>query len=293
MSRSRRIAVTLVAVGAVLAVAVSSGLAMRSHATTARLLQRLRKGDGVEGHRDLLREAHHERGQGHACVEAHAVARRHGHLGADPRRQDRYRREARQPLRTVQRRCTRSVSLSAVALASVVGGRARSSWRPRPADSSGALRRQSRARRTDQFRHRGGCRQGQGLAAATDVRAATIDGTSSTGPTWKGLAGSKVKLTGGGTLIATDSYLVGVITDPSTLKVAGYDAGLMAEVIRRGTLAGPGRGDRRLHQDAEVRRQASSMGRRLAILATTAALASGAVAVMNATATQAPLRTPW
>lgn len=65
----------------------------------------------------------------------------------------------------------------------------------------------------------------------------TIDGTKSTGPTWKGLAGSKQHLTTGGTAVATDSYLVGVITDPSTLKVVGYDAGLMAEVIPPGHIS--------------------------------------------------------
>ena len=65
----------------------------------------------------------------------------------------------------------------------------------------------------------------------------TIDGTKSTGPTWKGLAGAKQHLTTGGTAVATDSYLVGVITDPSTLKVAGYDAGVMAEVIPPGHIS--------------------------------------------------------
>jgi len=65
----------------------------------------------------------------------------------------------------------------------------------------------------------------------------TIDGTKSTGPTWKGLAGSTQHLTTGGTAVATDTYLVGVITDPSTLKVAGYDAGVMAEVIPPGHIS--------------------------------------------------------
>jgi len=65
----------------------------------------------------------------------------------------------------------------------------------------------------------------------------TIDGTASTGPTWKGLAGSKVHLTTGATVTATDSYLVGVITDPSTLQVQGFDAGVMSEVIPPGTIS--------------------------------------------------------
>lgn len=65
----------------------------------------------------------------------------------------------------------------------------------------------------------------------------TIDGTKSTGPTWKGLAGSKVPQTDGTTVVATDAYLIRVITDPSTLKVKGYDSGVMSEVIAPGTVS--------------------------------------------------------
>ncbi len=65
----------------------------------------------------------------------------------------------------------------------------------------------------------------------------TTNGTKSTGPTWKGLAGSKQKLMDGSTAIATDSYLIGIITDPSTAKVAGYDSGVMAEAIAPGQVS--------------------------------------------------------
>jgi mono/diheme cytochrome c family protein len=65
----------------------------------------------------------------------------------------------------------------------------------------------------------------------------TITGAKSTGPTWKGLYGSKVHETDGKTVIADESYLIGVITDPSTLKVAGYDSGIMAEVIPPGDVS--------------------------------------------------------
>lgn len=65
----------------------------------------------------------------------------------------------------------------------------------------------------------------------------TIDGTKSTGPTWKGLAGSKVPQTDGSSVTATDAYLIRVITDPSTLKVKGYDSGVMSEVIAPGTVS--------------------------------------------------------
>lgn len=65
----------------------------------------------------------------------------------------------------------------------------------------------------------------------------SIDGSKSTGPTWKGLAGSTVHLIGGGTTTATDSYLITVITDPSNLKVAGYDPGVMQEAIPAGEVS--------------------------------------------------------
>jgi cytochrome c2 len=64
----------------------------------------------------------------------------------------------------------------------------------------------------------------------------TIDGTKSTGPTWKGLAGSNQHLTNGKTIVATDSYLLSVIEDPSTLMVQGYDSGIMAEAIPAGSV---------------------------------------------------------
>jgi cytochrome c1 len=65
----------------------------------------------------------------------------------------------------------------------------------------------------------------------------TISGAKSTGPTWKGLAGSTVHLIGGGTTTATDSYLVDVITNPSDLKVAGFDPGVMQEAIPAGLVS--------------------------------------------------------
>lgn len=65
----------------------------------------------------------------------------------------------------------------------------------------------------------------------------SINGTKSTGPTWKGLAGSTVHLIGGGTTKATDSYLISVIADPSNLKVAGYDPGVMQEAIPAGEVS--------------------------------------------------------
>ena len=80
--------------------------------------------------------------------------------------------------------------------------------------------------------------KGKALAAAKGCQGChTLTGAKSTGPTWKGLAGSKVHLTNGKTIVATDSYLVGVITDPTSLMVDGYDATVMAEVIAPGSIS--------------------------------------------------------
>lgn len=65
----------------------------------------------------------------------------------------------------------------------------------------------------------------------------TIDGTKSVGPTWKGLYNSTVHLKTGGTTKATAAYLFGIITDPSTANVEGYDSGVMAEVIAPGEVS--------------------------------------------------------
>ena len=65
----------------------------------------------------------------------------------------------------------------------------------------------------------------------------SINGSKSTGPTWKGLAGSTVHLIGGETTKATDSYLIDVITNPSDLKVAGFDPGVMQEAIPAGLVS--------------------------------------------------------
>jgi mono/diheme cytochrome c family protein len=80
--------------------------------------------------------------------------------------------------------------------------------------------------------------QGKALAAQHSCGGChTIDGQKSAGPTWKGLAGSKVHQTDGTTITATDAYLVRVITDPTTLKVVGYDPSLMASYIPPGSIS--------------------------------------------------------
>jgi len=59
----------------------------------------------------------------------------------------------------------------------------------------------------------------------------TLSGAASTGPTWKGLAGSNVKLTTGETVKATDGYLILAIEQPDAEIVNGYSAGIMTTAI--------------------------------------------------------------
>ena len=51
----------------------------------------------------------------------------------------------------------------------------------------------------------------------------TVDGTSLSGPTWKGLAGSVRPLVGGDEVIADETYLFNSVVDPSNQIVDGYD----------------------------------------------------------------------
>lgn len=51
----------------------------------------------------------------------------------------------------------------------------------------------------------------------------TIDGTTGSGPTWKGLAGSSRPLEDGSVVTADDEYLRISIVDPGAQVVAGFD----------------------------------------------------------------------
>jgi mono/diheme cytochrome c family protein len=74
--------------------------------------------------------------------------------------------------------------------------------------------------------------QGKALSDKYSCQAChTIDGTPLTGPTWKGLAGSKVKLTTGQTVDATDGYLIWSILQPDAQIVDGYSSGVMSTAI--------------------------------------------------------------
>jgi mono/diheme cytochrome c family protein len=82
--------------------------------------------------------------------------------------------------------------------------------------------------------------QGKALAQSRGCAAChTINGQPLTGPTWKGLYLSHVPQTSGGTVVATAQYLFNVIEDASTLKVTGYDATVMSEVIGPGSVSAP------------------------------------------------------
>ena len=59
----------------------------------------------------------------------------------------------------------------------------------------------------------------------------SLDGDDGTGPTFKGLAGSTVKLEGGKEVTADAAYLEKAITDPDADVTKGYSAGLMKASI--------------------------------------------------------------
>ena len=59
----------------------------------------------------------------------------------------------------------------------------------------------------------------------------SLDGDDGTGPSFKGLAGSTVKLEGGKEVTADAAYLERAITDPDAEVTEGYNAGLMKASI--------------------------------------------------------------
>jgi cytochrome c oxidase subunit 2 len=78
---------------------------------------------------------------------------------------------------------------------------------------------------------------GQGLYASLGCQGChSIDGSKSTGPTFKGLFGSKVTLTNGQTVTADDQYLIDSIVDPDKEIVKGYQPGVMTSVIKKGQI---------------------------------------------------------
>lgn len=59
----------------------------------------------------------------------------------------------------------------------------------------------------------------------------SLNGTRLTGPSWKGLAGSQVKLSSGRAVTADNAYLTKHIVEPNALTVQGYPADVMAQAI--------------------------------------------------------------
>ena len=60
----------------------------------------------------------------------------------------------------------------------------------------------------------------------------SLDGSKSTGPTFKGLFGSTVKLTSGKAVKADMAYLIKSIVDPDKEIVQGYARGIMSAAIK-------------------------------------------------------------
>jgi mono/diheme cytochrome c family protein/cytochrome c553 len=65
----------------------------------------------------------------------------------------------------------------------------------------------------------------------------SIDGSKSTGPTFKSLYGSTVTLTNGQTVKADEDYLLESIVDPDKQIVKGYQPGVMSAVIKKGQVS--------------------------------------------------------
>jgi mono/diheme cytochrome c family protein len=65
----------------------------------------------------------------------------------------------------------------------------------------------------------------------------SLDGSPSSGPTFKGLFGSTHKLTNGQTVEADEQYLLDSIIDPDKQIVAGYQPGVMSAVITKGQVS--------------------------------------------------------
>jgi cytochrome c oxidase subunit 2 len=75
---------------------------------------------------------------------------------------------------------------------------------------------------------KGGPEAGKAMVAQNGCSGChSIDGSKLTGPTWRGLFGSQVKLENGQTVAADEAYLTEAIKDPNAKIVAGFPAGIM------------------------------------------------------------------
>jgi mono/diheme cytochrome c family protein len=79
---------------------------------------------------------------------------------------------------------------------------------------------------------------GKGLYTSLGCQSChSLDGSPSTGPTFRGLFGSKVKLTNGQTVSADEAFLLESIVDPDKAIVAGFQPGVMTSVIKKGQVS--------------------------------------------------------
>jgi cytochrome c oxidase subunit 2 len=65
----------------------------------------------------------------------------------------------------------------------------------------------------------------------------SLDGSPRMGPSWRGLAGSRVLLYDGRSVTADSAYLTEHIVDPNALTVAGYPGQIMSQAIAQFDLA--------------------------------------------------------
>jgi cytochrome c oxidase subunit II len=65
----------------------------------------------------------------------------------------------------------------------------------------------------------------------------SIDGAPGVGPTWKGLAGARVKLADGHAVTANSAYLMRAIEHPDKQIVAGYQRGVMSGSVPPGSIS--------------------------------------------------------
>ena len=78
---------------------------------------------------------------------------------------------------------------------------------------------------------------GEGLYSTLGCQGChSIDGSASSGPTFKGLFGSMVELTNGQKVKADEQYLLDSIVDPDKQIVKGYQPGVMASAVPKGSV---------------------------------------------------------
>lgn len=78
---------------------------------------------------------------------------------------------------------------------------------------------------------------GEGLYTSLGCQGChSIDGSASSGPTFKGLFNSMVELTNGQTVKADEQYLLDSILDPDKHIVKGYQPGVMTSAVPKGSV---------------------------------------------------------